>query len=157
MKGVSPCCKDNSLTFVRCSRSESLLAENVFRTLADRETGRLELILGIRISGASNLLLTCAEYDRLARVAHERPYRNPTPLSEFSNLSPIAFESVDELAKKLKTYTQCANRTNTAKQRAKADPHDTSQANRIYSQGTVSLRYTFEEQRCAYCGPHLFS
>ncbi|KAJ7503103.1 hypothetical protein B0H11DRAFT_618654 [Mycena galericulata] len=62
-----------------------------------RRTEGLELVLGIKPSGSSHLLLTQGEADYLQSTRNLRPSR----ASEFESLSPIVFHSLSELEKKL--------------------------------------------------------
>jgi hypothetical protein len=132
---------------------ERALADAVFRTLGDKETGRLELILGILDSGASYLLVTPAEMERLERETRERPFRgrNPYPLSDYLSLSPIVFDSEALFLKKLKSYARSAKASRKKNSRLNEVPRDTSQANKTYALGghSTSTRYAFEHQRYA--------
>lgn len=129
----------------------------MFKSLADRDTGHLQLILGILESGASYLLLTPSEMDDIARTARQKPTRgrNTYPASDFLSLSPISFETVDALTKKLKSYTQSTKSSRkknraTVESRANEEPHDSSQSNKTYVRGERSRRYAFEQQRSAH-------
>ena len=71
--------------------------------------------------------------------------RDYWPSNEFESLSPIHFRTIDELSKKLKTYTQKSNK------KRGGQVNDNSQANKIYGEnlGDSSgvFRGAFEHSR----------
>ncbi|KAJ7270108.1 hypothetical protein B0H12DRAFT_1216172 [Mycena haematopus] len=82
------------------------LGNKVYRPLARQDNGRnadegLELVLGIKQSGTSHLLLTRSEKNDLFSVRDIRVGGSQSPASDFESLSPILFRNVQELEAKL--------------------------------------------------------
>lgn len=111
--------------------AEAAMAASHLKT----KDGSVELILGIRDSGASALLIDEQDYQRL-QLGH---YRRPSSKRSFLSLSPIRFASVTDLDAKLKSL----------KPKGKTKGRDDSQANKIYSDtsGSGWARATFEDAR----------
>ncbi|THH13734.1 hypothetical protein EW146_g6518 [Bondarzewia mesenterica] len=88
------------------------------------EPNGIELVLGIKQSGASYLLLPLTRWPRLQKAYHlPFPSNRPYTVDSFVSLSPIRFESRESFTKKLAAHRP---------KQTKKD-HDTSQANKLYS------------------------
>ncbi|KAJ7099471.1 hypothetical protein B0H15DRAFT_820388 [Mycena belliarum] len=127
------------------------LSQQVFdplQTFQARPDGSLELVLGIKRSGTSHLLLTREENDLLKKCIprnrgmqwRDRPYFS----DDFESLSPIVFTDFRELKKKLDELTP---KSGTGKQGT-----DTSSLNKAYSSaGQIDVvRSQFENSRVLY-------
>ncbi|KAI0950112.1 hypothetical protein AcV7_008677 [Taiwanofungus camphoratus] len=107
----------------------------------------IDLVLGIRPSGASYLLMPHSRYVYLFR---RPPYSAPWPSERFISLSPIHFANKQELTKKLRTLSS-------AKKEKNGQPRDRSQANTSYTVGgeghspVGQSRANFEHQRVLCC------
>jgi len=114
---------------------------------ADSKT--VELVLGIRPSGASFLLMTTDQMRTFASALRLAPPRDFWSSDDFESLSPIHFRTVDELSKKLKTYTQKSNKNRGG------EVNDNSQANKTYvgrnpEDSSGVFRGAFEHSRLLY-------
>ncbi|KAH9950288.1 hypothetical protein B0H21DRAFT_565632 [Amylocystis lapponica] len=118
-------------------------------TLAQKFVGSnpdgVDLVLGIRPSGASYVLISQAQTEKI----FGRPsYGSFWPAERFISLSPIHFATAEELATKLKAMT--SKRTN------KNEPRDRSKANTTYTTGgdgpsdKGTARAAFEHQRVLF-------
>ncbi|TDL24994.1 hypothetical protein BD410DRAFT_826908 [Rickenella mellea] len=127
---------------------EEKLCNTVFNTLADDEKpSKLELILGIIPNGASYLLMTSDQMSTLTRShTHCRPNGRPSLATQFTSLSPIIFRSVEELLRKVKTYSTQARKKKSAQNNRDID---TSRANKAFflTDSTDVFRANFEHQR----------
>ncbi|KAI0807781.1 hypothetical protein C8Q74DRAFT_1313473 [Fomes fomentarius] len=123
------------------SNSNDALTTTIFNSGA-------ELVLGIRPTGASYLLVTEDEYFK-RRLG--RPLHNLWRANQFYSLSPIQFATWADLAAKLKSLTSNKKSSGTA-------PRDRSQANTAYTTDgdpeihrvDGMLRSSFEQQRVFY-------
>ncbi|KAJ3509525.1 hypothetical protein NLJ89_g5177 [Agrocybe chaxingu] len=106
-------------------------------------TGAVELVLGIKPSGASHLLLTGDQTREFAAAMRlPLPRSPPFRASNFESLSPILFWNVEELTKKLVTLKPKVG---------KGRGGDNSQANRGYTDDMVELyRGSFEHGRLLF-------
>ncbi|KAJ7032728.1 hypothetical protein C8F04DRAFT_1106341 [Mycena alexandri] len=124
------------------------LAEKVYRPLQRLQNPNgpnIELVLGIKRSGTSHLLLTDVERHRLFQERNidlrRSQHAPPTPAREFESLSPIVFRDVSELSAKL-AELQPKNEW---------DKNDTSRLNKGYSGGNQgAMRAQFENSRVFY-------
>ncbi|KAH6914468.1 hypothetical protein BKA70DRAFT_1261520 [Coprinopsis sp. MPI-PUGE-AT-0042] len=118
--------------------AESLMDERSPLRLSNPR-GPLELVLGIKPTGASYLLLT-EDQARAWTSAYRRPLPNrsrKTYPDSYSSLSPISFASVEQLKAKLSSLKP-----------KKGGDYDTSQANKGYLPGQDgSPRARFEHSR----------
>ncbi|KAJ6497510.1 hypothetical protein C8R45DRAFT_129209 [Mycena sanguinolenta] len=121
------------------------LGKNVYHRLLARQNSNgdrpLELVLGIKKSGTTHLLLTPYEKNSLRSLRDVRLLDSPSPASDFQSLSPILFNNLQELEAKL-----------AALQPKPKSSSDTSQLNKAY-QGTQSFgtqRSQFENARMFY-------
>ncbi|TFK38439.1 hypothetical protein BDQ12DRAFT_683668 [Crucibulum laeve] len=113
-------------------------AESPLRLQA--ENALLELVLGIKPTGSSHLLITEDEARKLVRYLGLPYPKNPYKESNFESLSPILFTSEKVLAKKLSTLKPKPRK-----------PGDTSQANKLYQSGKEGEpRGMFEHGRNLY-------
>ncbi|KAF8151745.1 hypothetical protein B0H34DRAFT_665187 [Crassisporium funariophilum] len=100
----------------------------------------VELVLGIKRSGSSHLLLTADKAYQLSRALRLPDPRSPFRANEFESLSPIHFASAEALSKKLSELKPKAGARG-----------DTSQANRGYDEFQDDLyRAAFEHGRVIY-------
>ncbi|KAJ7736883.1 hypothetical protein B0H16DRAFT_1572962 [Mycena metata] len=123
------------------------LAEKVYQPLQRLQNSNgadIELILGIKRSGTSHLLLTADETHRLFQERNldlRWSKSPPTPAREFESLSPIVFHDVSELSAKLAELQPKNER----------DRNDTSRLNKGYAGGNQgAMRAQFENSRVFY-------
>ncbi|KAF5375926.1 hypothetical protein D9615_008258 [Tricholomella constricta] len=112
--------------------------------LRSREVDSIELVLGIKRTGTTHLLLTGRQLHELVR-AHRRPYprRPPAESTDFESLSPIYFRNADEFADMLGVL-----KIKSVKKRAATD---NSQANKQFVSGDDGIqRGGFEHGRLFY-------
>ncbi|GLB42725.1 hypothetical protein LshimejAT787_1201740 [Lyophyllum shimeji] len=106
--------------------------------------GPIELILGIKPTGSSHLLLSEPQMRAIVqtfRLQYPRPPFATSP--KFESLSPIYFHSVDEFATKLSFLKPKAAKNRT--------PTDNSQANKQFAMGDEGIqRGAFEHGRLLY-------
>ncbi|KAJ7125266.1 hypothetical protein C8R44DRAFT_782751 [Mycena epipterygia] len=118
------------------------LGSKVYEPL--RRSDGLELVLGIKRSGTSHLLLTSGERDVLLRQDRSlREGRPRTTTFDFESLSPILFRDLRELDAKLEALKPVKNNRDTAT--------DTSPLNKQYHGGEYGIaRGQFENCRVFY-------
>ncbi|KIJ19705.1 hypothetical protein PAXINDRAFT_109171 [Paxillus involutus ATCC 200175] len=112
--------------------------------------GPIELVLGILPSGASYLFMTTEQMLAFTHKHRLRTPRSPCRAMDFLSLSPIYFNSNQELTAKFATYKQRPRNKN---RRDLEEPLDNSQANRGYvktGSHVVHYRAYFENQRTLY-------
>ncbi|KAF7350978.1 hypothetical protein MSAN_01660000 [Mycena sanguinolenta] len=121
------------------------LGKTVYHRLLARQNSNadqpLELVLGIKKSGTTHILLTSSEKNSLRSLHDVRLWDSPSPASDFESLSPILFDNVQELEAKLASLQPKPKST-----------YDTSQLNKAY-QGMHSFgnqRSQFENARMFY-------
>lgn len=105
----------------------------------------VQLVLGIKRSGTSHLLLTESQTWKVVRSMRQRaPTVPPTPSTSFESLSPIEFWDYQELAKKLGTLKPKSHKGR--------QPVDNSQINKQYDSGGEEgiHRAAFEHGRLLY-------
>ncbi|KAG5641443.1 hypothetical protein DXG03_005217 [Asterophora parasitica] len=105
----------------------------------------VELVLGIKRTGTSHLLLTEIQLDQIERAARLRlPNTSPAVTSnDFESLSPIYFHDPDQFAAKFSTL-----KIKTVKNRS---PTDNSQTNKQFISGDAGVqRGGFEHGRLFY-------
>lgn len=99
--------------------------------------------VGIKKSGTSHLLLTRDQAQGFTRTRGTDSLNirgNPLSAQDFESLSPISFDTVDALNKKMSSLKPKAGKNH---------QRDTSQANRIYDFGGIEIyRGAFEHGRC---------
>ncbi|EDR04042.1 uncharacterized protein LACBIDRAFT_295134, partial [Laccaria bicolor S238N-H82] len=111
--------------------------------LHNRHNAPIELILGIRISGTTHLLLTHDEVSGLCRRNRNLPWPRGRPFlsSDFESLSPIYFNTVEELT----------NLLDKLKPKKTKQDFDTSTLNKGFRDGNAGLlRGAFEHGRIFY-------
>ncbi|KAF7297859.1 hypothetical protein HMN09_01006700 [Mycena chlorophos] len=127
------------------------LPDVVYDALSDRETGDLELLLGIKTSGTSHLLVSEDTLQNLFRnTRHARRNQRPSfRAGDFESLSPLVFKTRSSFAKKLDDLTPKAGTGRGAK--------DLSRANKQYQDSNPSAplkkgvaRGQFENARVFY-------
>ncbi|KAF8127847.1 hypothetical protein EV363DRAFT_1341549 [Boletus edulis] len=126
------------------------MKSKLFRTRG--EDSPVELVLGILPSGASYLLMTGEQMQTFTLKHRLNIPKTPWRASDFRSLSPIYFNSTDELSAKFATYKQRPRNKN---RRDHEKPLDNSQANRGFVQPgpndtAVLYRDYFEQQRTLY-------
>lgn len=107
----------------------------------------ISCVPGILPSGASYLLMTSEQMLEFTHKHRLQAPRDSWKAKEFLSLSPIYFNSLDELSAKIATYKQRPRNKN---RRESETPQDNSQANRGYvktGQDVVHYRAYFEHQR----------
>ncbi|KAH8117005.1 hypothetical protein DFH11DRAFT_1143474 [Phellopilus nigrolimitatus] len=125
----------SDLVYFSLSNSENVKGKS------EAESKGIELVLGMLNTGASYLLVSRDQMDRILRYAsHRFPSRldQPRLASHYASLSPISFFSPAELNAKIKTYAQ--------KPGKKARQRDTSKANTMFDSENPA-RACFEHQR----------
>ncbi|KAF9242855.1 hypothetical protein BU15DRAFT_43401 [Melanogaster broomeanus] len=106
----------------------------------------VELVLGVLPSGASYLLMTAEQMLAFTHKHRLRTPRGPWRATDFISLSPIYFNSIQELSEKIATYKQRPRNKN---RRDLEETQDNSQANRGYVKTdlrVVHYRGYFENQ-----------
>ncbi|KAF9221128.1 hypothetical protein BS17DRAFT_712520 [Gyrodon lividus] len=110
----------------------------------------IELVLGILPSGASYLLMSTEQMLAFTHKHRLSTPRSPWRATDFLSLSPIYFDSRQELSAKFAAYRQRPRNKN---RRDLEETQDNSQANRGYVRtdpDVVHYRAYFENQRTLY-------
>ncbi|KAF5347747.1 hypothetical protein D9756_010269 [Leucocoprinus leucothites] len=103
----------------------------------------LELVLGIKATGSSHLLLADIQAAGFERAGRQRPY-GFTTVADYVSVSPIYFASASDLEKKLSSLKPKARKK-------REGAWDSSQANKSYANGNDGfLRGEFEHGRVLY-------
>ena len=137
--------------------NDKLLCEAVFNALSDEKHDKrdigVELVLGILPNGASYILATPAQMNKISSYCRGGRLGRGQLASDYASLSPIHFRSLSDLERKVRSYLQKARKGAKAFRRETVgNPVDNSQANKPYFLGNSAntSRANFEHQRSVW-------
>lgn len=124
---------------------DNSLCETVFDALKEKDG--TELVLGVLPSGASYVLATSEQFERISSSFRRGHPVRPDLASDYASLSPITFRTLEEFERKVKSLQQKSRKK--GKRNFEGEQIDNSQANKAFFLGnsTNLSRSNFEHQR----------